>query len=140
MFVEFHHRALAAAPAVSLARVSLGFGQRVVTERGHDLMRGASGVGHQASECLEQAVWPAIERKPGLNHRGAHPATKAVNGERLAPFPSRCVAEDTATENDGWGESERGAVKRAPSRGDREKIAALYGLLSAAGVKTFAMD
>jgi superfamily I DNA/RNA helicase len=26
-----------------------------------------------------------------------------------------------------------------PSRGDRKKIAALYGLLSAAGVKTFAM-
>jgi hypothetical protein len=50
MFVKLHHGALSPAPTIGFSRVSLGLGQRGVTERGHNLVRRAFRVGHEAAE------------------------------------------------------------------------------------------
>ena len=52
MFVELHDRALAAASAISFARVALRLFQCGVTERGHYVVRAHAGIGEEPTECL----------------------------------------------------------------------------------------
>lgn len=84
MFVQFHHSALAATPAISLARVALGLGKCGVTERGHDVMRAHVSIGEYPAKCLTQPMRLAAERQSGSLDCVPHKAAEAVDGERLA--------------------------------------------------------
>jgi hypothetical protein len=71
---------------ISVARVSLSFGERLMPEHGHDLVGAASGFGKPAPGRLPQSVRLAIERKSGRSDRVAKPLAKAVDRVGL---PSR---------------------------------------------------
>jgi hypothetical protein len=66
---------------IGVARVTLRFRERLVTEDCHDLVRRASGLSEPSSSSLSQAVWLAIERKTGGCDRLAHPLAEAIHRE-----------------------------------------------------------
>ena len=69
---------------VCIARVTLRFGEGLVTKHCHDLMRRASGLGKPSSSSLAQAVWLAVERKTSGSDRITHPLAEAIDREWLA--------------------------------------------------------
>ena len=67
----------------SVARVSLGFGQRLVPEDGHNFIGAAAGFGEPAPCGLPQSMRLAIEWKAGRSDRATNPLAKAVDSVRL---------------------------------------------------------
>ena len=60
--LQLCYRCRCQATLIGFARVAFGFCERLVAEDGHDLVRGASGLGETPPCRLAQSVRLAIER------------------------------------------------------------------------------